>query len=73
MSATVESDVFQSYFGCFGLLSTIEVPGRTFPVEMHFLDDIPATLLAHSSENSLNHNQVEIDYDLVGSSQQYFC
>ncbi|KAJ8688617.1 hypothetical protein QAD02_024412 [Eretmocerus hayati] len=36
MSATINADLFQEYLGC----SAVEVPGRLFPVEMHFLDDL---------------------------------
>lgn len=36
MSATINADLFQHYFNC----GVIEVPGRTYPVEMNFLEDI---------------------------------
>lgn len=36
MSATINSNLFKKYFDCTG----IEVPGRMFPVEVNFLEDI---------------------------------
>ncbi|KAK3581847.1 hypothetical protein CHS0354_009735 [Potamilus streckersoni] len=37
MSATMNSDLFSNYFsGC----SIIDIPGRTFPVQQYFLEDI---------------------------------
>ncbi|KAH0554070.1 ATP-dependent RNA helicase DHX30-like [Cotesia glomerata] len=36
MSATINSELFQSYFNC----KVIEVPGRTFPVQMNFMEEI---------------------------------
>jgi ATP-dependent RNA helicase DHX29 len=37
MSATVDAQKFSSYFGgC----PVVQVPGRTFPVEVRFLEDI---------------------------------
>ncbi|XP_008559480.1 ATP-dependent RNA helicase DHX30 [Microplitis demolitor] len=36
MSATINAELFQNYFNC----NVIEVPGRTFPVTMNFMDDI---------------------------------
>ncbi|XP_063977853.1 ATP-dependent RNA helicase DHX30-like [Diachasmimorpha longicaudata] len=36
MSATINAELFQNYFNC----NVIEVPGRTYPVESHYLEDI---------------------------------
>lgn len=36
MSATINADLFQRFFNC----NVVEVPGRTFPVEMKFLEDV---------------------------------
>lgn len=36
MSATINAELFQNYFNC----NVIEIPGRTFPVEMNFMEDI---------------------------------
>lgn len=37
MSATMNANLFMSYFGDTPVL---EIPGRTFPVEQYFLEDI---------------------------------
>lgn len=37
MSATLNSSLFSDYFGSVPIL---EIPGRTFPVEQYFLEDI---------------------------------
>ncbi|XP_025267092.1 putative ATP-dependent RNA helicase DHX30 [Camponotus floridanus] len=39
MSATINAHMFQKYFNC----AAVKVPGRLYPVKMHFLEDI-ATL-----------------------------
>jgi HrpA-like RNA helicase len=37
MSATINAEVFSNYFGgC----PTMEIPGRTFPVQEYFLEDV---------------------------------
>lgn len=36
MSATVEADKFSNYFGGCPVL---HVPGRTFPVDVHYIED----------------------------------
>ncbi|XP_029167795.1 ATP-dependent RNA helicase DHX30-like [Nylanderia fulva] len=36
MSATINAHMFQQYFDC----PAVKVPGRLYPVKMHFLDDI---------------------------------
>lgn len=48
MSATIDTTLFCKYFGAgyeTGSCPYIEVPGRTFPVTQHFLDEIHPTLL----------------------------
>lgn len=37
MSATLNADLFSKYFGT---IPIIDIPGRTFPVEQYFLEDI---------------------------------
>jgi HrpA-like RNA helicase len=39
MSATLQKGVFAEYFSAFGC-PVVEVPGRTFPVSEHFLEDV---------------------------------
>ncbi|KAL9126106.1 MAG: hypothetical protein Q9217_004793 [Psora testacea] len=38
MSATLDAGVFKEYFG--GRVGLVEIQGRTFPVEDHYLDDV---------------------------------
>lgn len=40
MSATMETDLFASFFSMGKLTPTINVPGRTFPVSKFYLEDI---------------------------------
>ncbi|XP_076656627.1 ATP-dependent RNA helicase DHX30 [Halictus rubicundus] len=40
MSATVNTELFQNYFSC----ATIDVPGKMYPVKMHFLEDIESEI-----------------------------
>lgn len=42
MSATLDADVFERYFGGPAKVAKLEVQGRTFPVTDHYLDDIVA-------------------------------
>ncbi|KAF7269128.1 hypothetical protein GWI33_017818 [Rhynchophorus ferrugineus] len=50
MSATLNASLFSSYFGG---IPVIDIPGRTFPVEQYFLEDIleeTGYVLEHGSE-----------------------
>ena len=38
MSATLNADLFSRYFGAG--TPVVEIPGRTFPVEQFFLEDV---------------------------------
>lgn len=75
MSATINADLFQKFFNC----GVVEVPGRTYPVEMNFLEDIDAIGLRSPSRydmsfDSMNkthnyeNNNSDIDNDVVGPS-----
>ncbi|XP_011301122.1 putative ATP-dependent RNA helicase DHX30 [Fopius arisanus] len=46
MSATINAELFQNYFNC----KVIEVPGRVYPVEAHYLEDIDS--LGLQTQNS---------------------
>ena len=39
MSATLNADLFSRYFGA-DRTPVVEIPGRTFPVEQIFLEDV---------------------------------
>ena len=40
MSATLDADIFMNYFGGRGMVGLVNIPGRTFPVEDFYLDDV---------------------------------
>lgn len=40
MSATLDADVFTEYFGGHDGVGRVNIPGRTFPVEDYYLDDV---------------------------------
>lgn len=40
MSATLDAGVFERYFSCASTIATIEMQGRTYPVEDYYLDDV---------------------------------
>lgn len=40
MSATLDADIFIDYFGGRQSVGLVHIPGRTFPVEDHYLDDV---------------------------------
>jgi len=50
MSATLDPEEFKNYFGddCF----IFDAPGRSYPVQTHFLDDIPTELLQQPGEKT---------------------
>lgn len=47
MSATMNAELFQQYLSC----PVIDVPGKIFPVKMHFLEDIEAFKTDLATEN----------------------
>ncbi|KAJ5980782.1 hypothetical protein N7481_008080 [Penicillium waksmanii] len=40
MSATLDADVFRNYFGGYDNVGLVNIPGRTFPVDDYYLDDV---------------------------------
>jgi HrpA-like RNA helicase len=62
MSATVNADLFQDYFKC----NVVNIPGRLFPVEMNFLEEINKLKLPickgqereENNEAIINHTQI---------------
>ncbi|KAL5000309.1 P-loop containing nucleoside triphosphate hydrolase protein [Aspergillus recurvatus] len=40
MSATLDADIFKQYFGGHQSVGLVHIPGRTFPVEDYYLDDV---------------------------------
>ncbi|XP_011496131.1 PREDICTED: putative ATP-dependent RNA helicase DHX30 [Ceratosolen solmsi marchali] len=52
MSATVNADLFQDYFKC----NVVNIPGRLFPVEMNFLDEINKLKLPSCKNKEIQEN-----------------
>ncbi|KAI9835217.1 MAG: hypothetical protein M1837_003888, partial [Sclerophora amabilis] len=40
MSATLDADFFENYFNSGGAVGRVEIEGRTYPVQDHYLDDV---------------------------------
>ncbi|CAN8106048.1 unnamed protein product [Discula destructiva] len=59
MSATVDSERFSNYFGGAKVLN---VPGRTFPVNVQFLEDA-VELTGHTVDKQVKERVVELDDD----------
>ena len=63
MSATLDAEVFEKYFNRFSTAS-IEIQGRTYPVEDYYLDDV----IRLTGFNTGSHRGEESDMDEVDSS-----
>lgn len=59
MSATVDADLFSSYLGGAPVLN---VPGRTFPVEVKYLEDA-IELTGYTPANSVSDKMIDLDDD----------
>ncbi|PWN33444.1 P-loop containing nucleoside triphosphate hydrolase protein [Meira miltonrushii] len=77
MSATIERETFVSYFNN---VPTMDIPGRTFPVQDFYLEDVRSML----GQNDQNNEEEEedsksrkknqgIDYDLIGQTVDMIC
>ncbi|XP_044748231.1 putative ATP-dependent RNA helicase DHX57 [Coccinella septempunctata] len=64
MSATLNADLFASYFGS---VPIIKVPGRTFPVEQFFLEDIFESIHYVLEEGSEYSRKISKDDDYLES------
>ncbi|XP_011641482.1 putative ATP-dependent RNA helicase DHX30, partial [Pogonomyrmex barbatus] len=60
MSATINAHMFQQYFNC----PTVRIPGRLYPVKMHFMEDIEhlPNIHKHKVYRSM-HTRYEIETD----------
>nr|XP_022918693.1 putative ATP-dependent RNA helicase DHX57 [Onthophagus taurus] len=59
MSATLNAESFSNYFGD---VPVFEIPGRTFPVEQYFLEDILDETNFLFEDNSAFMRQIDIDF-----------
>src|SRR5688500_17875801 len=60
MSATVDADRFSAYLGGAPVLN---VPGRTFPVQVRYLEDA-LELTGYNPDNAPSEKMIDIDDDL---------
>lgn len=73
MSATLNASIFSDYFGG---IPIVDIPGRTFPVEQFFLEDIMETtgyVLEEGSEycRSLKKDSDSIEEMIASGEVQY--
>ncbi|KAF2190131.1 ATP-dependent RNA helicase A [Zopfia rhizophila CBS 207.26] len=86
MSATLEADVFETYFKDVGPVGRVEIEGRTYPVEDFYVDDIAhfTGFNANRSDEFGNEETAEkslggtlrsigmrINYDLIAETVRY--
>ncbi|XP_048510350.1 ATP-dependent RNA helicase DHX30-like isoform X2 [Athalia rosae] len=60
MSATLNAELFERYFNC----NTISIPGFTYPVKMHFLEDILRLRIS-----GINNSSMSIPNPVVNSEE----
>lgn len=71
MSATIEKETFAQYFDG---APCIDIPGRTFPVTDHYLEDVHAMLDLDSEEGEERRKKRDgIDYELLGKTVKMIC
>eukprot|EP00520_Triparma_pacifica_P006003 CAMPEP_0118649126 /NCGR_PEP_ID=MMETSP0785-20121206/9536_1 /TAXON_ID=91992 /ORGANISM="Bolidomonas pacifica, Strain CCMP 1866" /LENGTH=857 /DNA_ID=CAMNT_0006541391 /DNA_START=643 /DNA_END=3214 /DNA_ORIENTATION=- len=87
MSATLQSDLFTTYFSSPDYsTASLEIPGRTFPVAIHWLPEIQTLLkmqkstfvspnpLSNPSSSVLSPNALhKIDNDMISSLVSHLC
>ena len=86
MSATLDADVFASYFAGTGKVARIEIEGRTHPVQDYYLDDVirMTGFNGHNEDDSFDEPEAQkqlgdtlrgigmrINYDLIAQTVQY--
>ena len=69
MSATLDADVFARYFGVIDRVGRVEIQGRTFPVEDHYLEDVLRMTGDHSHTDSGGMNGAARMRPLLGSDE----
>jgi HrpA-like RNA helicase len=65
MSATLDEDAFSAYFGCCPVL---RVPGRMFPVQLHYNDDADRLIRTRrrlASDTDFDATEIHLDGDDV--------
>jgi ATP-dependent RNA helicase DHX57 len=59
MSATLDANIFTSYFGGAGKVGEVRIPGRTYPVTDYYLDDV--LKFTNSRKNGSEMQEVQVD------------
>ncbi|XP_076238267.1 ATP-dependent RNA helicase DHX30 [Calliopsis andreniformis] len=57
MSATINTELFQKYFSC----PKIDIPGKIYPIKMHFLEDMPFFVRKSLEKSNLIEPKVPFD------------
>lgn len=68
MSATINADLFQKYLDC----KAVEVPGKLYPVEMNFLEDI-TRLGVKPPQNNTENEGAFVDCDSITELIDYIA
>ncbi|CAI7668388.1 unnamed protein product [Penicillium pancosmium] len=87
MSATLDADIFRNYFGGYDNVGLVNIPGRTFPVDDYYLDDVirytgfapeldddfedDAPREQESLGKALRSVGMGINYDLIATTVEY--
>ncbi|XP_055346916.1 ATP-dependent DNA/RNA helicase DHX36-like [Paramacrobiotus metropolitanus] len=68
MSATINAQKFSDYFGGCPL---VEIPGRIFPVQEHFLEDVLALTNYHPPQDRRDYRRRHANYD--HTKEEFLC
>ncbi|KAK2578059.1 hypothetical protein KPH14_008474 [Odynerus spinipes] len=52
MSATINTDLFQNYYNC----TSVDIPGKTYPVKVHFIEDFQNVLPTLGRKEDIDDN-----------------
>ncbi|KAG7188279.1 hypothetical protein KM043_007943 [Ampulex compressa] len=69
MSATINTDLFQKYFEC----QAIEVPGKIYPVQMHFMEDIQRLGMTKYAQSTSCNSALEVNAQQVKNVILWIC
>ncbi|KAJ5423476.1 hypothetical protein N7491_008692 [Penicillium cf. griseofulvum] len=79
MSATLDAGIFMRYFGSLRSVGLVNIPGRTFPVEDYYLDDVIRAMKMKKNPprgeetlgKALRSLGMGINYDLIAATVEY--
>uniref|UniRef100_A0A6G3MDR8 ATP-dependent RNA helicase TDRD9 (Trinotate prediction) n=1 Tax=Henneguya salminicola TaxID=69463 RepID=A0A6G3MDR8_HENSL len=80
MSATIDCKIFSEYFSneineTLNSAPILEIVGRQYPVQLHYLDDIPLieTNNAHINKPELNEDCIKVCTNIIENLSNYDC